>query len=141
MVSADATILTDRQLEVLEFRERGFTQREVAEQLDTTASNVSAIERAAEQNVTKARRTLELVRTVRSPVQFRVSPGTTFDDLVASVYAHADEAGIKIAHCRPELYTHLYGILEDCTQQNELATPVDIGITNDGEVQVFSEDL
>ncbi|MEF8814485.1 MAG: Tfx family DNA-binding protein [Halovenus sp.] len=141
MVSVDSTMLTDRQVEVLELRERGFTQQEVAEQFDTTGSNVSAIERAAEQNVAKARRTLELVRTIRSPVQFSVSPGTKFDDLVAKVYSRGDEAGIKIAYCRPELYTHLYGVLEECTEQNELKAEVDIGISNEGEVRVFSEEL
>jgi Tfx family DNA-binding protein len=141
MISAESTILTDRQIEVLDLRERGLTQQEVAEEFDTTGSNVSAIERAAENNVEKARRTLELVRTIRSPIQFSVSPGTSFDDLVASVYAHGDEAGIKIAYCRPELYTHLYGVLEEYTNQNELTTTIDVGITTDGEVRVFTEDL
>lgn len=141
MISAESTILTDRQIEVLDLRERGLTQQEVAEEFDTTGSNVSAIERAAENNVEKARRTLELVRTIRSPIQFSVSPGTSFDDLVASVYAHGDEAGIKIAYCRPELYTHLYGVLEEYTNQNELKTTIDVGITTDGEVRVFTEDL
>ena len=141
MISAESTILTDRQIAVLDLRERGLTQQEVAEEFDTTGSNVSAIERAAENNVEKARRTLELVRTIRSPIQFSVSPGTSFDDLVASVYAHGDEAGIKIAYCRPELYTHLYGVLEEYTNQNELTTTIDVGITTDGEVRVFTEDL
>jgi len=141
VTSAESTTLTERQVEVLELREQGQTQREVADQLGTTDSNISAIERAAEQNIEKARRTLELVQTVRAPVQLSVSPGTSFDDLVASVYSHADEAGIKIAYCRPELYTHLYGVLEECTTQNELKTAIDVGITNGGEVKVFSEDF
>lgn len=141
MISAESTTLTERQVEVLELREQGQTQQEVANRLGTTDSNISAIERAAEQNIEKARRTLELVRTVRSPIQFSVSPGTSFDELVASVYSHADEAGIKIAYCRPELYTHLYGILEECTNQNELKTTNDVGITNEGEVRVFTEDF
>jgi Tfx family DNA-binding protein len=139
--STASTTLTERQVEVLELREQGHTQQEVADQLRTTDSNISAIERAAEQNIEKARRTLELVRTIRSPIQFSVSPGTSFDDLVASVYSHADEAGIKIAYCRPELYTHLYGVLEECTNQNELKTTIDVGITNQGEVRVFTEDF
>ena len=141
MVSAESTTLTGRQVEVLELREQGQTQQEVANQLGTTDSNISAIERAAEQNIEKARRTLELVRTVRSPVQFSVSPGTSFDELVTSVYSHGDEAGLKIAYCRPELYTHLYGVLEECTNQNELGTTIEVGITNEGEVRVFSEDF
>jgi Tfx family DNA-binding protein len=141
MISTESTTLTERQVEVLELREQGQTQQEVADQLGTTDSNISAIERAAEQNIKKARRTLELVRTVRSPIQFSVSPGTSFDKLVASVYSHADEAGIKIAYCRPELYTHLYGVLEECTNQNELKATIDVGITNQGEVRLFTEDL
>jgi Tfx family DNA-binding protein len=141
MISAEPTTLTERQVEVLELREQGRTQQEVADHLGTTDSNISAIERAAEQNVEKARRTLELVRTVRSPVQFSVSLGTSFDDLVASVYTHGDEAGIKIAYCRPELYTHLYGVLEECTNQNKLTTTIDVGITNEGEVRVYTEDF
>ncbi|OTF01817.1 Tfx family DNA-binding protein [Halorubrum sp. SD683] len=141
MSSTASTTLTDRQVEVLELREQGHTQQEVADQLGTTDSNISAIERAAEQNIEKARRTLELARTIRSPIQFSVSPGTSFDDLVASVYSHADEAGVKIAYCRPELYTHLYGVLEECTNQNELKTTTDVGITNQGEVRVFTEDF
>jgi DNA-binding protein, Tfx family len=141
MVSAESTTLTERQVEVLELREQGQTQQEVADHFGTTDSNISAIERAAEQNIEKARRTLELVRTVRSPIQFSVSPGTSFDDLVAGVYTHGDEAGIKIAYCRPELYIHLYGVLEECTNQNELTTTIDVGITNEGEVRVYTEDL
>ncbi|MFT4909119.1 MAG: Tfx family DNA-binding protein [Natronomonas sp.] len=141
MVTADLTTLTERQVEVLELREQGQTQQEVADRLGTTDSNISAIERAAEQNVEKARRTLALVRTIRSPIQFSVSPGTSFDDLVASVYTHGDEAGIKISYCRPELYTHLYGVIEECTSQNELKTTIDVGITNEGEVRVYSEDF
>jgi len=141
MPVAESTVLTERQVEVLELREQGRTQREVADQLGTTDSNISAIERAAKQNVERARRTLELVRTVRSPIQFSVASGTSFDALVASVYSHADEAGIKITYCRPELYTHLYGVLEGCTDQNELGTTVDVGITDEGEVRVFVEDV
>ena len=141
MSAVESTTLTDRQVEVLELREQGQTQQEVADQLGTTDSNISAVERAAEQNIEKARRTLELIGTIRSPVQFSVSPGTSFDDLVASVYTEGDEAGIKIAYCRPELYTHLYGVLEGCTDQNKLKTTVNVGITNGGEVRVFTDDF
>ena len=97
MSSAETTALTDRQVEVLELREQGLTQQEVADRLGTTSSNVSAVERAAEENIRKARRTLELVRTVRAPVQFTVPADTKFDDIVGIVYDRGDEAGVKVA--------------------------------------------
>lgn len=138
MVATDSTILTDRQVEVLELRERGLTQQEVAERLGTTGSNISAIERAADENIQKARRTLRLVQTIRAPLQFSVSPGTSYDDLVEEIYRQGDDAGINIDYCRPELYSHLYGALENYTEQNELKEQVEVGIQNDGEVKVIT---
>jgi len=140
MVETDGTLLTERQLEVLEHRERGATQQAVADELGTTASNVSAIERAAEANVQKARRTLELVRALRAPVQFSVTAGASFDELVAAVYDHGDEAGVKIDYCRPELYAHLYGLLAEVTDANQLTATVTVGLTEDGDVTVYADD-
>jgi hypothetical protein len=140
MVSPDSTTLTERQVEVLELREAGHTQREVAERLGTTDSNVSAIERAANDNVEKARRTLELIRTLRSPVRFTVDAGTSFDDLVDRVYREGDAAGTQVSYCRPELYAHLFGQLEPCADRNILEAAVDVGISRDGEVTVFAPD-
>jgi len=139
MTDTDGTFLTDRQLEVLELREQGHTQQAVAERLGTTDANVSAIERAAEQNIEKAWRTLELVRTLRAPVQFRKPPETSFDELVDDVYARGDDAGVKVDYCRPELYTHLYGQLEEYASQNHLETAVTIGLTEDGDVRVYTD--
>ena len=141
MTDTDGTVLTDRQVEVLELREQGYTQREVADRLGTTDANVSAVERAAEENVEKAWRTLELVRALRAPVQFTLPPGTTFEAVVDEVYARGDESGIKIAYCRPELYTHLYGQLEEYAAQNSLQRPVTLGLTEKGEVRVFTGTL
>ncbi|WP_251330232.1 Tfx family DNA-binding protein [Haloplanus pelagicus] len=138
MISATSTTLTERQVEVLELREAGHTQQEVAEMLGTTDSNVSAIERAAEENVEKAHGTLELLRVVRSPVRFAVEAGTSFDELVDQVYERGDETGIKLAYCRPELYTHLFGRLEEHTVKNRLETAVEFGLTRDGDVTVFA---
>jgi hypothetical protein len=139
MADAEPTTLTDRQVEVLELREQGLTQREVADRLGTTDSNVSAIERAAEANVEKARRTLELVQTLRAPVHFRLPSGSYFDAVVDEIYDRGDEAGIKIAYCRPELYAHLYGLLEAHTTENRLETSIRVGLSKDGEVEVFTE--
>jgi Tfx family DNA-binding protein len=138
MVSAESTTLTERQVEVLELREEGHTQREVAEMLGSTGSNVSAIERAAERNVEDARRTLQLIRTIRSPVRITVEADTSFDELIDRVYERGDESGTKVDYCRPELYAHLFGRLEAHTTRNRLDTAVTLGLTRDGDVRVFA---
>lgn len=139
MSTADGTVLTDRQLEVLEYRERGYTQQEVATELGTTDSNVSAIERSARENVEKAKQTLRVVRTLQSPVRFTVPAGTTFDALVDDVYAQGDAADVRIAYCRPELYSHLYNKLRSQTAQNCLTVDVEVGLAEDGSVDVLFE--
>lgn len=140
MTDPGATILTERQVEVVKLRERGYTQREVADELGTTDANVSAIERAAEENVEKARRTLELVRTLRAPTRFTVPAGTCFEDLVDRIYERGDEAGLKVDYCRPELYAHLYGVLGDVASENMLDAAVSVGLTSDGRVEVFADE-
>lgn len=137
MVTTDATTLTERQVEVLTLRKDGYTQQEVADRLGTTDANISAIERAAEQNVEKARRTLELVRTLDAPVRFTVESGTPFDELIETIYRRADETGTKIDSCRPDLYTDLYESMDEHLDQNQVVDAVEIGITPDGDITVF----
>lgn len=135
--AVEASGLTERQVEVLELRERGLTQQEVADRLGTTASNVSRVESAAERNIRKARRTLEVARLVRAPVAIEVEPGTAFDDLVDTVYERADDAGLKLEYCVPELYSHLYTHLEEVADGNEIRARVEVGLTTDGDVDVY----
>lgn len=137
MVSAESTSLTERQVTVLKLREEGHTQREIAERLGTTDSNVSAIERAARDNVERARRTLELVRTLATPVRFTVEADTEFEELIDEIYARGNESGTKVDYCRPDLYTHLYGALEGHIDGNRITSPVEVGITGEGNVKVF----
>lgn len=139
MVDPDATVLTERQVEVLELREEGYTQREIAERIGTTDSNVSAVERAARENVTKARRTLELVRTIRSPGRLTVEAGTSFDEFVDRIYASGDETGIKVDYARPELYGHLYDDLEAHVDGSLLQTTVEVRLTTGGDVAVVPD--
>lgn len=137
MLSSEETILTERQVEVLRLRKQGNTQREVAEELGTTDSNVSAIERSAKDNVRKARKTLSLMRTLQSPVRFTVPEGTEFTTLVDEIYSQGDEVDVKISYCRPELHSHLYNKLKSDIEQNQLKTAVEIGLTENGDVETF----
>jgi hypothetical protein len=133
----EASGLTERQVQVLELRERGLTQREVADRLGTTASNVSRVEGAAERNIRKARHTLQLARLVRTPATVSVEPGTTFDELVEALYDRADEAGLKLEYCVPELYSHLYTHLESVAEGNRIRSPAEVGLSTDGDVDVY----
>ena len=140
MADVQDTVLTERQVEILELRAEGHTQQEVAEMLGTTDSNVSAIEQAAESNIKKARRTLSLARTLRTPVQFTVETGTAYDEFIDEIYARGDDADIKIAYSGPELSGHLFNQLETHVDHGTLEATVKVGLTADGDVNVFPVD-
>lgn len=137
--TTDGTSLTERQVQVMGLRRDGRTQQEVAELLGTTASNVSAVERAAQDNIEKARRTLDLVKTIRAPARLEAPQGMVFEELVDAIYAKGDESGIKIDYCIPELYSHLYAHLQDSVEGSRLITDAEIGITRDGTVQIYTK--
>lgn len=137
MVSAEGTVLTDRQLTILERREAGESQATIAADIETTVANVSAIETAARTNVEKAKRTAELVRTLRTSVHFTIPSGSSFEDIVDEIYDEGDRAGITIKHSRPELQSILFESLETHAQGDQLETAVEVGIGTDGSVEVY----
>lgn len=135
----EATGLTDRQTEILRRRFAGETQQAIADDLGTTAANVSAIERAARDNVEQARRTLDLVRTLRTPARTTVDADTDIHELVETIYACGDDAGIKVAYPMPELYSHVGDRLDGVLDGARLRSPVEVGIERDGEVVFYTD--
>lgn len=135
------TVLTDRQVEVLAMREAGRTQAEIAETLGTSVANVSAIERAARENVESARRTLDLVRVLKSRTRVRVEGGTDLRLLVDRIFEAADEVDVRVSHTDPELTALLHDRLGDRLDGRQLVGPVEVGLSGDGSVDVFPSDV
>lgn len=128
------TFLTDRQAEVLSLRAAGATQREIAERFGSTVANVSAIERAARDNVARAERTLTLARLLHSVARFRVAAGTDLREVVDRVFEAGDREGIRVAYSDPALATRLQAHLDPWLEERRLTEAVSVGVTADGEV-------
>jgi hypothetical protein len=135
----DGTFLTERQKQVLVLRQEGKTQREIADEFGTSASNVSMIESTADENVEKARRTVELAKYIRTPNRVDVEPGDHIDDIVETVYDMGDVQGVKIEYSRPELYSHIYTSLSELFEGEYFDASVGIGITDDGKVEFYRD--
>lgn len=131
---ATDTFLTERQTEILELRNDGLTQREIADRLDTSVPNISAIERSARDNVERARRTVDLAERIQADVWFEQAIGSHLRDIVDAIYAAGDEAGVKITFSDPELAAYLHVHLRERLDGRRLTDPVQIGITSDGGV-------
>ena len=132
------TFLTDRQAEILALRHEGLTQREIADRLDTTVPNISAIEKAARGNVARARRTVDLAERIETDVWIEQPAGAHLRDLVEAIYAAGDEAGVKVTFSDPELAAYLHVHLSDRLDGRRLTVPVELGITPDGGVVTYA---
>lgn len=139
-VDPSATVLTERQVEVLAMREAGHTQAEIAETLGTSVANVSAVERAARENIDSARQTIELVRLLEARTRVTVPAGTDLRQLVDRLYEAADDAEVRVAHTDPELTGLLHERLGDRLDGRQLTAPVEVGLTGEGSVVVFATD-
>lgn len=131
---ADDSFLTERQAEILRLRNDGLTQREIADRLGTSVPNISAIERAARDNVERARRTVDLAERIETDVWFKQAAGAHLRDVVDAIYTAGDEAGVKITFSDPELAAYLHVQLRDRLDGRRLTESVEIGVTQDGGV-------
>lgn len=136
-VTAAETFLTERQAEILELRHEGLTQREIADRFETTVPNISAIERAARDNVERARRTVDLARRIETDVWVEQSSGAHLRDIVDAIYTAGDEAGVKVTYSDPELSAYLHVHLDDRLEGRRLTDTVRIGITPNGGVVTY----
>jgi len=135
----DDTFLTERQKQVLVLRHEGKSQAEIAEEFGTSAANVSMIASAAEENIEKARRTVELAKHIRTPERVEVEPGDHIQDVVEEVYDMGDVQGVKVKYSRPELYSHIYTSLSDAFEGEYFDAEVGIGVTEDGRVEFYRD--
>lgn len=133
-VDVSGTFLTERQAEVMQLRQQGLTQREIADRLGTSVANVSAVEKSARTNIDRAQRTVSLAQLLQAAGHFAVGEGTDLRDIVDQVYEHGNRAGVKVSYSDRELTSFLRSHLDDCLEGNRLEAATQIGITADGDV-------
>ncbi len=129
---AGDTFLTQRQIEVLSLRERGVSQKSIAEQFGTSVANISTIENSARSNISKAEGTLILANLLKCSVIFNAQPGTELWDLVSRIYTMANNSEIKLAYTEPELVGYLSRELKNSFQARKLTQEAEIGLTPSG---------
>jgi Tfx family DNA-binding protein len=136
-MTANETVLTKRQKEVLKLRSEGRSQEEIAQQFGQTKQNISAIERMARTNVKKAENTIKFVNLLKAPIWFTVTENTDLDEVVMRIFTKADKAGIHVAHDRLGLATKIREEAMDKIRHRLVLRGFEIGITKEGEIIIL----
>jgi hypothetical protein len=130
------SFLTARQLEVLQMRQQGCSQQDVAERLGTTRSNISILEKRAHQNIARAERTMLQWMMIRAPITCRARAGTDVFELPRMIFAAADEKGMRLPVTSLDIVVQLQRRAPLLFKKRALEQDAEIYVTEDGEVMV-----
>ncbi|MFQ6050354.1 MAG: Tfx family DNA-binding protein [Candidatus Hydrothermarchaeota archaeon] len=129
------TFLTDKQIKILELRNKNYTQSEIAELIGTSVSNVSILEKRAKENVRRAKRTLELYQLLLCPVRITIEEDTDLFEIPERVYEVANSMGIKVSLDSPSMIENIN--VRGLAKGRKIKREFMIGLRNDGGVEIF----
>lgn len=127
-------LLTERQKEVLRYRKKGLTQQQIADLISTSKANVCTIEKAALENIRKARETLEFLYTLDATHLCTVKSGTDLFDAAKMIYAEAESNGIKVRYDTISLINRLKESNPERFRARFIREDVEVYINDDGEL-------
>ncbi|MBC7110416.1 MAG: Tfx family DNA-binding protein [Archaeoglobi archaeon] len=126
--------LTDEQIEVLKLRMRGLSQKEIAEILKTTRSNVCIIEKRARMNIERALKTIEVWKKINSRVEIEIPAGTDLMKIPQIVFNRANESDVKVKYSFLELIEHIRNSVPEKIEKRVIREPLHVYISENGEV-------
>lgn len=132
------SLFTERQLHVLQLRLRGLSQQEVADQLGTTRSNISILEKRAHQNILRAEQTLKQWMMIRAPISLKAEAGTDVFDLPKMIFEAADKRSIRLPVTSLDIIVQLRRRAPGLFKRRALEKDAEIFVTEEGEILVSS---
>jgi Tfx family DNA-binding protein len=127
-------LLTDRQKEVLRLRKEGLTQQQIADIIHTSKANVCTIEKAANENIEKAKDTLEFLYTLDATRLCTLKEGSDLLDVVNEIYEQASRVGIKVRYDSIELMNRLRSANPEQIKGRHIRSNIEVYLSEDGEL-------
>lgn len=130
------TFLTETQKKILKLREKGLSQSEVAEKLDSSRANICSIEKRAKRNIDRAKKTVELAERIRAPISIEIKAGEDVLDSTKTLFSKADEAGIHVGLDTPELISKIEEKAKEKLEGRRAEESIELSLTSKGNVIV-----
>ncbi|MBP7298785.1 MAG: Tfx family DNA-binding protein [Methanoculleus sp.] len=127
-------LLTDRQKEVLRYRKQGLTQQQIAEIIHTSKANVCTIEKAALENIARARETLEFLYTLDAIHLCTLQKGLDLLKAPEIIYAEAEKQGVKVKYDTITLINRLRDANPERFKARQVREDVEVYINQDGDL-------
>jgi DNA-binding protein, Tfx family len=135
-MTANETVLTQKQIEVLKLRKEGHSQEEIAKKFGKTKQNISAIERMARRKVKRAENTVKFTKLLEAPIWFAVDKNTNIDDVAERVFSEADRAKIHMVYDSLSLAMKIRENAGNKIKHRVILREFEIGVTKEGEILI-----
>ena len=128
--------LTEKQIDVLKKRKKGQTLDQIAKALNTTRQNISSIEKSAEKNIARARKTVEMARLLDAPVWLSLNVDTDLDSALGAIYEKANEKGLHLPYDGITIGEIIKRQVPEKLRGRRILFKIDVGVTKAGELIV-----
>lgn len=128
------TLLTDRQKEVIRLRKQGMTQQQIADRLGTSKANICTIEKSANENIYRAKETLEFLYTLDAEELCIIRSGTDLMEAPKQVYAAASTKNIKVRLDTLALINSISTSLPEKVRGRQVRDDICVYLNKDGDL-------
>lgn len=130
------TILTPRQMRILQLRSTGLTQSQVAKRLHTSRENISIIEHRAHRNVKAAKATLAAIEYLSETRELIIPSGTSIFEAVSMTLTRADTLRIKLSMNADSILAAIRSKCKGRIRGHHFTAVVRIRINDDGSLTI-----
>ena len=128
------TLLSQRQMEILRYRKRGMTQQQIADIFSTSKANICTIEKAANQNIRRAKETLDFLYTLDAAHLCTIPSGTDLFDVPTIIFSEAEKIRIKVTYDTISVINRLRESRPHSCKARRVCEDIIVYITETGEL-------
>ncbi|HKL97648.1 MAG TPA: Tfx family DNA-binding protein [Methanocorpusculum sp.] len=130
-------LLTDRQKMVIQSRKKGMTQQEIADELQTTRSNISLIEKSATDNVRLAKEALEYIYSLEATLVCTLSAGSQLTQEVFLIYKAARQLNIKVQYDTGALMNRVLTAIPEKITDGTIKEDINVYLNLTGIIYIY----
>jgi Tfx family DNA-binding protein len=128
------TLLSKRQMEILRYRKQGLTQQQIANILSTSKANICTIEKCANENIKRAKETLDFLYILDATHLCTIPSGTDLFDVPTIIFGEAEKIKIKVTYDNISVINRLRESRPKSYKARRVSEDIIVYITEEGEL-------
>jgi len=122
---------------VIQFRKEGMTQQEIADELKTTRSNISLIEKSANDNIRLAKEALDYIYSLEATLVCTLAAGSELTQEIFLIYKAARQTGIKVQYDTGALMSRIMTAVPEKISDGTIREDISVYLNLTGIIYIY----